>query len=1130
MEINSDAASAKGLAARLGVATGWKLLGPFQSVSGEGFNHPFIDESDLKSVVDSDLEVQGIDNLPVKWVKTIHEEPDGTIEIARRLGGGSGCAYYASATITVPQDADYWIVVDRVGALRLWIDGEVILSDAADIAGDELHWVRKRLTAGKHQAVVKIADDLRPARFRICLERATSDASAQTAARRVLAALPGFSDPGNDPVLARLALQAIQSGDIQDRYWLAFLLAEKGYAQAAVAQVAEARTHAGDSNLALGRVIESRSYASLGRKDDARNALAGSGRESAAFAPTIDLLIAEALANGRTAEAERLLSESEKSLGKRYRADIFGVLIAAERGKDLYSRLEELRRTYPDVPELYSLIMSGRIRGLDVTRIFSGMATRKLPTNVRFDYASNLFEWGNFSAAHSQALRILGVLPSTDVLQALSLRCGYYGRNRTYAQSMDDLDTLLDEFPRSEPLLNFGAGTAGRYVSLLEGQAGSKPTAQQAAELSRERKRLQRCLAGLLALDPGDFASRERLRELKGEEPIGNLIRVMDPFSAIDSYEGSAPRQGTDAVCVLDEAISMFFKDGGRRLYRQLVLKITSRDGARRESSQELDADIAHERFNVDRAIVLKPDGTRTSAKTSGSRLSFPGLDQGDYLILSYSIDGSQRGSLRGEFWASKVLNSFYPQFRSICRFIYPETTTSKIAYHNMEGIEYRETRGNPFAGYKEVRIEVEEAGSVGLAPAMPNWRDLFAWVDVSSVFDWSTIVQWYRGLSVGRSIPTQGVNDVVRRLTGGASGTGEVISRLYDYVSNKINYEDLSFQYSAYVPQKPESVISDGFGDCKDKCALLVAMLRSAGIDAWMALSDPSYHGTGTFLQSTRFSHTIVVVPKAGPGGSDLLLDPTSGYFTYPELPPSLTGTWYLPIPPVSELAAELRRIEAGGQQIATEIFAEVEVGVTGTNVRASAVMHGVHAAEVRAILQSDDAEIRRTEFSLLVAQGIPGFKLAGYTASNLDSVLTSPVVDFHGEAPVAFGGGMSLSLPWFVALPPYLLDIVRAAARTMPLVVSESQLQTPRRQTCLVSLPKGYHVAPLPEDADFQFGTARISFHFSMKADRLVCEREAYLPRMSIGPADLAAFDSFLAAAVAKQAEAIRLVAEVR
>lgn len=266
----------------------------------------------------------------------------------------------------------------------------------------------------------------------------------------------------------------------------------------------------------------------------------------------------------------------------------------------------------------------------------------------------------------------------------------------------------------------------------------------------------------------------------------------------------------------------------------------------------------------------------------------------------------------------------------------------------------------------------------MGLAPAMPNWRDLFAWVDVSSVFDWSTIVQWYRGLSVGRSIPTQGVNDVVRRLTGGASGTGEVISRLYDYVSNKINYEDLSFQYSAYVPQKPESVISDGFGDCKDKCALLVAMLRSAGIDAWMALSDPSYHGTGTFLQSTRFSHTIVVVPKAGPGGSDLLLDPTYGYFTYPELPPSLTGTWYLPIPPVSELAAELRRIEAGGQQIATEIFAEVEVGVTGTNVRASAVMHGVHAAEVRAILQSDDAEIRRTEFSLLVAQGIPGFKLA--------------------------------------------------------------------------------------------------------------------------------------------------------
>jgi transglutaminase-like putative cysteine protease len=1130
-EVASDAAGTRKLAGQLGVVTGWKQLGPLPSVSGAGFDHAFIDEADLKAAVGADLQVPSLDNLPAKWVKPSLEEPDGTIEIARRLKGRGGCAYYAAATHTVPTDADYWIIVDRAGALRLWIDGAVVLSDAGDLAGDEMHWIKKRLSRGEHQVVVKLADDLFPARFRISIERAFLDASADTAAELVLAALPEFPGPSADPMLARLAVQASQSGQVEGRYWLAYLLAEKGYARAALAQLAEGRRRGGGAGLALARIIEARCHSLLGRRDDARNALAGPRTGAVAFAPTSDLLLAEALANGRTKELERLLAESEKSLGRRYRADIYGVLLAGEQGKDLYAKLEELRRKYPDVPELYGLLLSGRVRGLNTAKILGEMTEKKLPTSIRLEYVDRLMDWGSYGVAYTQAQRIVGVLPSNDRLRANALRAGYYSHARTYVQSTGDVDGLLGEFPRSWPLLDLGADVANAYVSYLEAQAGSKPSTQQTDELTKERTRFGRYLTGLLALDPGDFASRERLRDLRGEERISALVRVSDPFSVIDSYEKTAPQATGDVVRVLDEEVLIFFEDGGRRMYRQQVLKIMSRNGARRESSQELDVDALRERFWIERAILLKPDGTRTSAKVVGHRISFAGLDSGDYLLLSYVVDGSQPGSLRGKFWAQITLNSFYPVHVAEYRIIHPEAATPKVVYHNVEGVTSVQSNGSPLSGYKEIRISVADAKPLRFAAALPSWRDVLAWVDVSSVPDWPPIADWYRDLSAGRSAPTQRIHDVVNGLTTGASGREEVISRLYDYVSNKIDYEDLSFQYSAYVPQKPDSVIDDRYGDCKDKSALLVAMLRSAGIQSWMALSDPSYAGENVFLPSTRFTHTIVVVPGAGPGQSDLLLDPTSGYLTYPELPPSLAGTWYLPIPPdAAGPTTALRRIERGAQQPASEILLEIEAKPGQTNVKASAVLHGVHAAQIRSILQSRDAELRKAAFSLYAAQGIPGFKLGDYAVSNLDSVLSSPVAEFSGEAPGAIVGGSILALPWFVALPLDLLDVARAAPRDAPLRLDEPQLQTPWHQTCIIALPKDYRVASLPADLDLRFGGARATFRFAVKGDRVVCEKEVYIPLMSVAPADLPALDAFLAAGAAKQQEMVRLVAEAQ
>ena len=89
------------------------------------------------------------------------------------------------------------------------------------------------------------------------------------------------------------------------------------------------------------------------------------------------------------------------------------------------------------------------------------------------------------------------------------------------------------------------------------------------------------------------------------------------------------------------------------------------------------------------------------------------------------------------------------------------------------------------------------------------------------------------------------------------------------------IQYQSTPFRLSAYVPTEGKQVIRERYGDCKDKAALLTALLASVGIKADMVLLSGRQHGTTPFLPSPRFNHAIAVVRTAdGPLWVDATAD----------------------------------------------------------------------------------------------------------------------------------------------------------------------------------------------------------------------------------------------------------------
>ncbi len=111
------------------------------------------------------------------------------------------------------------------------------------------------------------------------------------------------------------------------------------------------------------------------------------------------------------------------------------------------------------------------------------------------------------------------------------------------------------------------------------------------------------------------------------------------------------------------------------------------------------------------------------------------------------------------------------------------------------------------------------------------------------------------------------------------------------------MRYTGVEFGDAAIVPSKPTDTLNRKYGDCKDKSALLVAMLRAAGIPAHLALlgTGPGQDVEEKYPGMGMFNHAIVFVP----GSPDLWIDATAEYLATGFMPAMDQGRQALVIRP---------------------------------------------------------------------------------------------------------------------------------------------------------------------------------------------------------------------------------------
>src|SRR5579859_2387445 len=200
--------------------------------------------------------------------------------------------------------------------------------------------------------------------------------------------------------------------------------------------------------------------------------------------------------------------------------------------------------------------------------------------------------------------------------------------------------------------------------------------------------------------------------------------------------------------------------------------------------------------------------------------------------------------------------------------------------------------------------------------------------VQATTFRNWEDVGSWYSSLQRPQQAITPAIKAKATELTKGLTNDDDKIRALYNFVSTRFHYISLSFGIGRYQPHAADDVLSNEYGDCKDKHTLLAALLQAAGYDAWPALINSSRKIDPDLPSPGQFDHLITVVPR---GSNSIWLDTTPEVAPFGLLLTGLRDKQALVIPP-EKPASLMKTPEAPPFPSSETFYAEAKLGPDGT------------------------------------------------------------------------------------------------------------------------------------------------------------------------------------------------------
>lgn len=432
-------------------------------------------------------------------------------------------------------------------------------------------------------------------------------------------------------------------------------------------------------------------------------------------------------------------------------------------------------------------------------------------------------------------------------------------------------------------------------------------------------------------------------------------------------------------------------------------------------------------------------------------------------------------------------------------------------------------------AGYAwelhDLRYLAPEPLAPGLSSLAPRLAVSFApppplAVDARSFASWQEVAQWTAEISDPRSEPDEGIGAKARELTLGVVDEYQRLAAIARFVQS-VPYISIQVGLGRFQPHAAPQVLAKSYGDCKDKVALMRALLKAIGVAAYPVLVSSADRDDvrQEWPSPTQFDHVIVAVAVSDPAaraashvvvkhpglGTLLLFDPTDENTRLGDLPEGEQGGLGLLGVAASGGLIRLPIVPSSASRLERQARARLSAeGGLSVELQESSI--GQAAVRERRLWRSQSRRDYATTIERWLAQDIPGVRSSRVEAADTPEGGFRLEVDFSADR---YGQVMQNRL---LAFRPALVArqdsfALRDSTRQHPVVLHERAAFT----TARIQLPPGFAVDETPEPFSVEAPFGRYSLAIAVEADALIVERRYETRALTVPASEYSALRGF-------------------
>jgi len=366
--------------------------------------------------------------------------------------------------------------------------------------------------------------------------------------------------------------------------------------------------------------------------------------------------------------------------------------------------------------------------------------------------------------------------------------------------------------------------------------------------------------------------------------PLDSQSATPPPTATAPAASTAKPDYAQEAYVLEEMATKISFDNDGKRTREQTTrVEIKSDAGVQLWGLLAIPYQSATEAVEMGYVRVRKPDGTtivtppdnvqdldseitRSAPFYSDLRekhVAVKGLGKGDvleYQVLYHPI----KSLIPGEFWfeynfshngivKDERVEIRVPADRAV-KFKGPEATQTV----KTEGAErvYSWSYSKLESAKEPAEDEKKKLEAARGQTAHPD-------IEFSSFQSWEAVGEWYWNLQKDRVEPSAAVRAKAAELTKGLTDDTAKLQALYTFVSMQYRYIGIAFGIGRYQPHEADDVLTNNYGDCKDKHTLLAALAKAVGITIYPALISATGKLDEDVPSPGQFDHIIGYVPQ---------------------------------------------------------------------------------------------------------------------------------------------------------------------------------------------------------------------------------------------------------------------------